>query len=64
MTEKLRTKLLEVVVEHRGATSWKWSVYLGEHVLNSGFEEILPATRFAGNDALFRIIVSAPGWDE
>lgn len=64
MAETPRTKLLETSVEVSDATSWKWHVYLGDNILNSGFEQSLPAARFAANAALFRILVSAPGWDE
>jgi hypothetical protein len=63
-TEKMRAKLLEVFIEKRGARSWEWRVHFGDHVLNSGVEETLPGARFSGNAALFRILVSAPGWDE
>lgn len=64
MTEKMRAKLLEVIIERHGVSSWEWRVHLGDHILNSGVEKTLPGARFAGNAALFRILISAPGWDE
>lgn len=64
MSEYLRSKMLEVIVERRDAAVWEWRVHLGSHILNSGTELTYPAARFAGNDALFRILISAPGWDE
>jgi hypothetical protein len=41
-----------------------WRVHLGAEVIISGFESTNTAARFAGNDALFQILISAPGWDE
>jgi len=64
MSEQSRTKLLEVFVDQRSASSWKWSVHFGSCILNSGFERTEAAAKFSGNAALFRILISAPGWDE
>ena len=63
MDQKSRTKLLEVFVKER-KPSWEWSVHFGGHILSSGVEKTSVAARFAGNDALFKILSSPPGWDE
>jgi hypothetical protein len=36
----------------------------GTEVLVCGFESTHTGARFAGYDALFQILASAPGWDE
>jgi hypothetical protein len=63
MDQKSRTKLLEVFVEELNE-SWRWSVHFGQHILGSGVEKTSIAARFAGNDALFKILASPSGWDE
>jgi hypothetical protein len=64
MAQKSRTKLLEVAIVERSASSWEWSVHFGTEVLISGFESTHTGARFAGNDALFQILASEPGWEE
>jgi hypothetical protein len=64
MAQKSRTKLLEVAIVERSTSSWEWSVHFGAEVLICGVESTHAGARFAGNDALFQILASAPGWDE
>jgi hypothetical protein len=56
--------LLEVAIVERSTSSWEWSVHFGAEVLIFGVESTHAGARFAGNDALFQILTSAPGWDE
>jgi primosomal replication protein N len=53
MAQKSRTKLLEVAIVGRSASSWEWSVRFGTEVLICGVESSHTGARFAGNDALF-----------
>jgi primosomal replication protein N len=64
MAQKSHAKILEVAIVGHRTSSWEWRVYLGAEVIISGFESTNTAARFAGNDALFQILISAPGWDE
>jgi primosomal replication protein N len=56
--------MLEVAIVGRSTSSWEWRVLFGTEVLISGFESTHTGARFAGYDALFQILASAPGWDE
>jgi hypothetical protein len=58
MDEMADMPLLEVDVIQRGIASWEWSVRSGEDVQVCGFEQTMPAARFAGNDALFLMLAS------
>jgi hypothetical protein len=64
MAQKSQTKLLEVSIVERSESSWEWSVHFGAEVLICGTESTHTGARFAGYDALFLILASAPGWDE
>jgi hypothetical protein len=64
MAQKSRSKLLEVSVVERGTSSREWRVYFGAEALISGFDSTQAGARVAGYDALFKILISEPGWDE
>jgi hypothetical protein len=61
MTQKSRTKLLEVIVTKSSEQYWEWKVTAGEEIMVIGFESTRLGARVAGNDALFLALTS--GWN-
>jgi hypothetical protein len=61
MTQKSRTKLLEVIVTKSSEQSWEWKVVAGEEIVVVGFESTRLGASIAGNDALFLALTS--GWN-
>jgi hypothetical protein len=53
MTQKSRTRLLEVIITNPEEQCWEWKVVAGAEILVVGFEATRLAARAAGNDALF-----------
>ena len=58
MTEKYRTKLLEVIVIGRSRSAWEWRVLCGDDAIVNGFEATREAARYEGYDAMFLLLAS------